>query len=260
MDGPNVTAGRLEIWTGVSWNLVCADGWNDLAAHTACREMQYYTGIAITHSTPGISFGYGNAPYWMTNVTCKIPSLGYTSTGLKLSSRLYCSFTNATVKPFACSSGDAGISCFGKSIERVSTFCQGDLEAGVNLNCNKPHTYEELPYWNGNYPRYFSNHYSTLSRKVYNQWGRWDDTTCASNVPIGLSTTGRCNQDVFSNFFNGCAEEEVCQIVTQFEKGDWAASHIAAGKWQACLLKPQIIPSSKRMIVVGLVAMLVVYD
>ncbi len=47
-DGPTPLQGRVEICKNNTWGTVCDDGWNNLDAKVACRQLGYSsTGIAI---------------------------------------------------------------------------------------------------------------------------------------------------------------------------------------------------------------------
>lgn len=63
---PNVTYGAIQLWNDNKYHLICADGFDDMAAKVVCRSMGYQNGISVCCS----AFGSMNLPITYHNVSC----------------------------------------------------------------------------------------------------------------------------------------------------------------------------------------------
>ena len=63
---PNVTYGAVQLWNDNQYHLICADGFDDMAARVVCRSMGYQNGISVCCS----AFGKMKLPITYHNVTC----------------------------------------------------------------------------------------------------------------------------------------------------------------------------------------------
>ena len=63
---PNVTYGAVQLWNDNKYNLICADGFDDMAARVVCRSMGYQNGISVCCS----AFGKMTQPITYYNVSC----------------------------------------------------------------------------------------------------------------------------------------------------------------------------------------------
>lgn len=74
--GPNTTAGRLEVYLEAVWGTVCDDGWDDVDADVACRQLGYPGGRALKSAdkfcdAPSPFYSGSNPqPIWLTGVAC----------------------------------------------------------------------------------------------------------------------------------------------------------------------------------------------
>lgn len=50
---PNVTYGAVEIWNAEKYQLVCADGFDDVAAKVVCKSAGFQNGISVCCSAFG---------------------------------------------------------------------------------------------------------------------------------------------------------------------------------------------------------------
>ena len=67
--GSNEYEGRLEIlWNGV-WGTVCDDGFGNVDAAVACRQLGYSADNAIAFGNG--YFGQGNGTIWLDDVQCE---------------------------------------------------------------------------------------------------------------------------------------------------------------------------------------------
>lgn len=64
---PNVTYGAVEIWNDEKYQLVCADGFDDVAAKVVCRSAGFQNGISVCCS----AFGEMNYDISYHNVRCQ---------------------------------------------------------------------------------------------------------------------------------------------------------------------------------------------
>lgn len=92
---PNVSYGAVQIWNRDAYRLVCADGFDDLAAKVVCRSAGFQNGISVCCS----AFGEMKYDIGYRNVRC---------TGNELSI-LDCSYVDDNT---GCSSGKyASVAC-----------------------------------------------------------------------------------------------------------------------------------------------------
>ena len=81
MNGSSQYSGRVEFFNhdihstlgsygafGLQWGTVCDNNWNEIDASVVCRSLDYQATGAIPHE--GGTFGAGNGPIWIRNVTC----------------------------------------------------------------------------------------------------------------------------------------------------------------------------------------------
>ncbi len=63
----NLTFGAVEVWDGISsFNLICADNFDDVDAKVVCTEMGYQYGVRVGAS----AFGYQRYRIGITNIRC----------------------------------------------------------------------------------------------------------------------------------------------------------------------------------------------
>ena len=63
---PNVTYGAVQLWSDNKYHLICADGFDDMAAKVVCGAMGYRNGISVCCS----AFGDMDLPITYHNVSC----------------------------------------------------------------------------------------------------------------------------------------------------------------------------------------------
>ena len=97
--GSNDLEGRVEIMYQGIWGTICDDGWDDIDASVACRELGFSHGNAIRRA----QFGPGTGPVWLRRVSC----LG---SEIKLS---HCIHTGAANTMGYSHARDAGVQCSG---------------------------------------------------------------------------------------------------------------------------------------------------
>lgn len=68
-DGANNREGRLEICVNNTWGTVCDDGWGNLDARVACRQLGFSeAGAVALNRLQGVVPGTGRT--WLDNVAC----------------------------------------------------------------------------------------------------------------------------------------------------------------------------------------------
>lgn len=60
------TTGRLEVYYNGQWGTVCDDGFDDLDATVACRQLGYQYGRAVSSADTED----GTGPIWLDDVAC----------------------------------------------------------------------------------------------------------------------------------------------------------------------------------------------
>ena len=65
-----VLAGRVEICINNQWSAICNQGWSDLDAIVACRQLGQLTKNSQEIHQAAILFGQGDAPLLIGNVGC----------------------------------------------------------------------------------------------------------------------------------------------------------------------------------------------
>ena len=97
LDGTGENEGRVEIMYQGIWGTICDDGWDDIDASIACKELGFSHGNAMTQA----QFGSGTGPVWLRQVGC----FGNES---RLS---YCTHTGAGNTMGCSHAQDAGVKC-----------------------------------------------------------------------------------------------------------------------------------------------------
>jgi hypothetical protein len=73
----NATAGRVEVCVGGLWGTVCSQGWDNVDASVACRQLGYAGGVALTR-TSGVFPPGTNQRIHMSSVACNGSETGLT--------------------------------------------------------------------------------------------------------------------------------------------------------------------------------------
>ena len=66
VNGPSISAGRVEIFHAGQWGTVCDDYWDVDDANAVCRQMGFTSGVPLSRA----SFGEGSGPIWLDDVSC----------------------------------------------------------------------------------------------------------------------------------------------------------------------------------------------
>lgn len=61
--------GRLEIYHNSFWGTLCHEGFGDVSASVACRQLGYDAGTS-TGTLDSSPFGPGAGPIWLSDVEC----------------------------------------------------------------------------------------------------------------------------------------------------------------------------------------------
>ena len=64
--GTNEWEGRIEIKHHGDWRTICNEGWDDIDANVACRELGFLNGTATRQA----NFGTSSSPAWWSQVDC----------------------------------------------------------------------------------------------------------------------------------------------------------------------------------------------
>ncbi|XP_022091652.1 lysyl oxidase homolog 4-like isoform X2 [Acanthaster planci] len=66
--GANYGEGRVEVHVNGYWGTVCSEGWDEVSASVACRQLGF--GVA-KEAIPNSEFGQGVGPIWLWRVRCE---------------------------------------------------------------------------------------------------------------------------------------------------------------------------------------------
>ena len=84
--------GRIEIYNGTQWEILCSESWNNQKEHVTCRQMGYLTGnseyIVERFSRTRTS------SYWEDNRRCSGTENSLLECGVSDAPVRYCSYTN----------------------------------------------------------------------------------------------------------------------------------------------------------------------
>ncbi|GLI67492.1 hypothetical protein VaNZ11_011676, partial [Volvox africanus] len=104
--------GRLEVFDGRQWGTVCDDGFSNLEATVACRQLGYDSGVMVPSDRVIQSWGMGTGRILLANVSCS-----QQPRTARLRSCAYQSWEN-TAYIDCYHTEDVGVRCYGKGTPR----------------------------------------------------------------------------------------------------------------------------------------------